>query len=101
MNDYRNDVILAAACRDDVDKFCKDVEPGEGRVHECLRANRESISEGCRKEELILEEQEADNIELRTGIMKICRDERNMFCKGVAPGQARVFRSVTAHALVV
>ena len=28
VNDFRNDVILAAACRDDVDKFCKDVEPG-------------------------------------------------------------------------
>eukprot|EP00955_Chlamydomonas_euryale_P008396 89300-Chlamydomonas_euryale.AAC.2 len=28
VNDFRNDVILAAACRDDVEKLCKDVQPG-------------------------------------------------------------------------
>ena len=31
-------------------------------------------------------------MELRPGILKICKDERVMFCKGVSPGQARVFR---------
>jgi hypothetical protein len=28
VTDFRNDVILAEACRGDVDKYCKDVEPG-------------------------------------------------------------------------
>jgi hypothetical protein len=28
VTDFRNDVILAEACRTDVDKYCKDVEPG-------------------------------------------------------------------------
>jgi hypothetical protein len=28
VSDYRNDVILAEACRQDVDKFCKDTRPG-------------------------------------------------------------------------
>jgi hypothetical protein len=28
VTDFRNDVILAEACRQDVDKYCKDVEPG-------------------------------------------------------------------------
>ena len=28
VTDYRNDVILAAACREDVEKFCKETEPG-------------------------------------------------------------------------
>eukprot|EP00798_Chlamydomonas_sp_ICE-L_P014061 gene14061-20002_t len=57
VNNYNNDVILAAACRTDVDKFCAEVEAGEGRVHECLRQNRKGLSEGCRREELLLEEQ--------------------------------------------
>ena len=29
VRDFRNDVILAEACRTDVDNFCADVEPGE------------------------------------------------------------------------
>ncbi len=28
VTDFRNDVILAEACREDVDKYCKDVTPG-------------------------------------------------------------------------
>ena len=30
VNDFRNDVLLAEACRSDVDRFCKTVQPGEG-----------------------------------------------------------------------
>lgn len=28
VQDFRNDVILAEACRVDVEKYCKDIEPG-------------------------------------------------------------------------
>lgn len=28
VSDFRNDVILAEACRNDVEQYCKDVEPG-------------------------------------------------------------------------
>ncbi len=28
VNDFRNDVLLAEACRTDVDKHCKTVQPG-------------------------------------------------------------------------
>lgn len=65
---------------------------GEGRVHECLRSHRTQLSDSCRKEELLLEEMEAENVELRPGIMRVCKDERLMFCKGVQPGGARMFR---------
>jgi Golgi apparatus protein 1 len=32
VSNFRNDVILAEACRDDVDKLCATVEPGEFRL---------------------------------------------------------------------
>jgi Cysteine rich repeat len=40
VSDFRNDVMLAEACKPDVDSHCADVEPGEGRVIECLRMHR-------------------------------------------------------------
>lgn len=46
----------------------------------------------CRSEELLLEQAEAENIELRPSLMRACTDEHTMFCKDVAPGSARVFR---------
>lgn len=48
VEDFRNDVALAEACRPDVDKLCADVEPGEGRIHACLQENREKLSPQCR-----------------------------------------------------
>lgn len=33
VSNFHNDVILAAQCRADVDKFCKDVPPGESTPH--------------------------------------------------------------------
>ena len=40
VTDFRNDVILAETCKQDVDSFCANTEPGEGRVIECLRMHR-------------------------------------------------------------
>lgn len=36
------------ACADDVKKFCADVQSGGGRIHACLKKNREQLTEGCR-----------------------------------------------------
>lgn len=61
-------------------------------MHDCLRRHRGQLSDSCRKEELLLEETEADSVELRPSLLKACAEERSAFCKSVAPGQARVFR---------
>ena len=48
VNDFRNDVLLAEACRTDVDKHCKNVQPGELHLHSgsgisnCLPLNPKS-----------------------------------------------------------
>lgn len=36
------------ACDDDVEKFCQDVEPGEGRVVTCLKDHMRDLSRECR-----------------------------------------------------
>ena len=35
------------ACHDDVERLCKDVQPGEGRILECLKSNQKDVSKGC------------------------------------------------------
>jgi Golgi apparatus protein 1 len=63
-----------------------------GGVHECLRANRDKLSEACRREELLLEAQQAEHIELRPNLLAACGNERTMFCRDVKAGSGRVFR---------
>ena len=92
VTDFRNDIILAETCRQDVDQFCDLVEPGEGRVHACLRENRDKISEACAAEELKLEKIESESTELQPKLNKLCSEERTVFCKNVKAGNGRVFK---------
>ena len=39
----------AEACHDDVLKFCKDVEPGGGRIAKCLRDHQSELSQECQE----------------------------------------------------
>jgi hypothetical protein len=38
------------ACADDIDKFCKDVQPGKGNIARCLREHKGELSPECREE---------------------------------------------------
>lgn len=44
------DIIEAnKACRGDVAKFCKDVNPAQDGIAKCLKANEKKLSAACRK----------------------------------------------------
>ena len=40
-------VYVAKACREDMLKFCSEVQVGEGRVGTCLLENKSTVSKGC------------------------------------------------------
>jgi len=48
VQDFRADMQLAEACRADATRLCGKVEPGEGRVHQCLRERANQLSPLCR-----------------------------------------------------
>ncbi len=39
---------VADACKGDIERFCKNVEPGEGRILKCLLLHRDSLSKECK-----------------------------------------------------
>jgi len=38
------------ACRGDVDRFCKDVQPGKGGIVRCLKGHEAELSPGCKEQ---------------------------------------------------
>jgi len=40
---------LANECRDDLKTFCSGVQPGEGRLIQCIGKNKEKISDRCKQ----------------------------------------------------
>ena len=45
----KSDHESRGACRDDVQKFCKDVQPGRGGIMRCLKEHESELSAGCRE----------------------------------------------------
>jgi hypothetical protein len=37
------------ACKADIQKLCADVKPGEGRIHQCLKAHESELSAACKE----------------------------------------------------
>lgn len=36
-------------CHKDIERLCKDVKPGEGRLGQCLKANAAKLSKSCKR----------------------------------------------------
>lgn len=45
--DVRNDPVVSKACKSDIATWCPKVEPGKGRVHQCLADHLKELSQDC------------------------------------------------------
>ena len=72
---------LAAACASDGKKFCWDVEPGEGRLNECLRAHMRELVPQCRKAVFDEQIRESSDVRYNVQVMRQCRKEIITFCR--------------------
>ncbi len=41
-------IARKSACRSDIAQYCKGVPPGGGRIYECIRKNKATLTDGCR-----------------------------------------------------
>lgn len=69
-------------CVEDVEKFCPDIEPGQGRIGICLNAHRDSLSMTCRRH--------VDVIRQTIRGLQVCGDDAKRLCSGVVPGEGRI-----------
>jgi len=66
------------ACRPDVEKFCKGVKPGAGRIVQCLEQHESELSGGCRAS-------------IEQGKQKHpCAADAERLCQGVQRGEGRI-----------
>jgi hypothetical protein len=77
-------------CADDVAKFCKDVQPGGGRIARCLKQHEQELSPQCR--------QHAAEVKKKAQEFRdACQDDVVLFCGGVAPGGGRIVNCLKQH----
>ena len=77
-------------CRSDVEKFCKGIKPGGGRIWACLKSHEAEISQPCK-------DQMAKGREKMKGFINACKEDRQKFCKDVRPGEGRIIACLKNH----
>ncbi len=85
-----------AACKSDVDKFCKDIQPGEGRILSCLDSKGDSVSQGCRTARgdlsaMISKKMDKADVAFR----KNCGSDVQKFCSNVPSGKGRILECLS------
>ena len=70
-------------CADEIEKFCKDVLPGGGRIAECLEQHQDELSESCKIK--------CESIKNRIKqCEQACANDIENFCKDIQPGNGRI-----------
>jgi hypothetical protein len=77
-------------CADDVAKYCKDVQPGEGRIIKCLKEHEKDLSPACKEKGAEMKQRMDDS-------RKACEGDVNKLCKGVQPGEGRIIKCLKEH----
>lgn len=81
---------MRGACRADLQKLCKDIQPGGGRLVMCLKQHESEVSPGCREEMAEAKKEVKEFAEA-------CKGDAQTLCKGVQPGQGRVLRCLAEN----
>ncbi len=80
----------AKPCAADAKKFCKGVQPGEGRIVKCMREHESELSPACKAK--IAEGRE----EIKEAA-EACKQDIQRNCKDVQPGGGRIVQCLKAH----
>jgi len=80
----------ANPCAGDVENFCQGVQPGGGRIAQCLVQHKEELSPGCKI-------RIAEVVEQLKEVSQACGDDIMTFCAGVTPGGGRIAQCLKAN----
>ncbi|MCG3204630.1 MAG: hypothetical protein KCHDKBKB_01345 [Elusimicrobia bacterium] len=76
-------VGVAGPCDADLDKFCFDVQPGQGQLENCINSQRHNFTSQCRSWLTKMERS-------LKRIGSACSESARAYCRDVRPGYQRV-----------
>jgi hypothetical protein len=82
--------VQKGACKADAEKLCKDVQPGEGKLLECLKAHQTEVSSAC-KHNLAAVKQAAKQVSAA------CQPDIEQFCMNTPVGKGGIAKCLKQH----
>ncbi len=81
---------FAEGCKTELETYCKDVKPGDGRLLACLYAHGDKISARCEYAVYDAASQLERALTALTYIANECRDDLKANCADIKPGEGRL-----------
>jgi hypothetical protein len=81
---------MVEGCKKELETYCKQVTPGEGRVLACLYAYSDKLSGRCEYALYDAAAQLERFVAALTYVANECRGDLEKFCAGIQPGQGRL-----------
>lgn len=85
---------VANGCKVEIEKYCEDVKPGEGRVLACLFSHNDKLSGKCEYALYDAAVQLERAVAALSYVVNECADDLNKFCSGVAAGEGRLLQCI-------
>jgi hypothetical protein len=82
--------IVAKGCKTELESFCKDVTPGDGRLLACLFAYNDKLSASCEYALYDASAQLERFVAALTYVANECEDNLESYCANVKPGEGRL-----------
>jgi len=84
-------------CKAELQGFCKDVTPGDGRVLACLYAHGDKLSGKCEYALYDTAVQLERAVAALSYVANECRDDLRTLCGGVKAGEGRLLKCLGDH----
>ncbi len=79
--------ILVKSCGPDIEKFCKKVNLGNGRIENCLAENASSVSAQCKADYAKVYVMLAARFAAQEAVPKLCAGDVNRLCPDITRGK--------------
>lgn len=83
---------VRSACAKDVESFCSQVTPGEGRLMACIYAHEDRISDGCDMALVEAGDKLASVADKVRSAVASCAGDIRTHCNGMSPGDGEIFQ---------
>jgi hypothetical protein len=83
---------VATGCETELEGYCKDVTPGDGRILACLYAYGDKLSSKCEYALYDAAVQLERAVAAMAYVANECGDDLSQHCSGVAMGQGRLLK---------
>jgi Putative metallopeptidase/Cysteine rich repeat len=92
---------IAAACSNDLKKYCSTVTPGEGRLMLCIEAHEDQISSQC--DYALFEASRSLNraLDRIAQIADVCWDDIKQYCPNIPEGGWRIERCLASQKMLL